>query len=65
MGADAYPGWDPNGFHPPGMDKESKWRKMIITNMEIGQILSLMIFKMTSVTGGKEKLSQILGRFYK
>ena len=27
MGADAYPGWDPNGFHPPGMDKESKWRK--------------------------------------
>lgn len=27
MGADPYPGWDPNGFHPPGMDKESKWRK--------------------------------------
>ena len=28
MGADPYPSWDPNGFHPPGKDKEeSKWRK--------------------------------------
>ncbi len=27
MGADAYPGWSPNGFHPPGMDRESKWSK--------------------------------------